>query len=65
MLRRILRWILVAMTAVLIAHMILRAAGPVRAAQSVPTHSERIAATPWAPACQASSRSAGPSPPMA
>lgn len=66
MLRRFLRWLVVALTAALIAHMLMRASSrPQNTAQATPAQSERIAAIPWAPALQASSRSSGPIPPMA
>lgn len=66
MVRRLLRWILVALTAVFVAQMLLRAGSRTAAgAQPPPAHSDRMAAMPWAPASHARGRSAGVMPPMA
>lgn len=63
---RLVRWLLVALTAAFVAHMLMRAgARPGPSAQAAPGHNERIAAMPCAPAFHASSRSAGFMPPMA
>ena len=63
---RLVRWLLVALTAAFVAHMLMRAGTrPGPTAQAVPGHNDRIAAMPCAPAFQASSRSPGVMPPMA
>ena len=66
MVRRLIRWMLVALTAAFLAHMLLKA-GARRdgLVQAGPPHSEPMAAMPWAPADQASSRSPGFIPPIA
>ena len=66
MVRRLIRWILVAVTAALVAHMLIKAGNRRDGlAQAAPPQSDRIAAIPWAPAAQASGRSSGVIPPIA